>query len=317
MNSRNPWYNYKINTLADKVYQKAIKHNKDNTDYDFFCFYNKKQLGNLYIPDLILKNKTKDGEKTNINYVLTYSPKLEDEESSTIIEKKVLTSSEFQVNFDFRTFPFDKQFLKFEIENNTINAEPVSIDWSWYLPEQIQNFNSLQLMEWKKHDIDINYYTESNFVKGTWHDVLEVYIIIERYFHYFLFKIILPVFLILVLAWSTFWINAREIESRLTVSVVCFLSLVAYTFVIDESLPKLPYLTVLDAIILLAYVFSAIPTFQSIYSFILLEKNGIEFANKLDKRFQKYIPITFIIFVSFIFIFFVSGSKNTIHALTY
>ena len=185
------------------------------------------------------------------------------------------------------------------------------------MPEQIQNFNSLQLMEWKKHDIDINYYTESNFVKGTWHDVLEVYIIIERYFHYFLFKIILPVFLILVLAWSTFWINAREIESRLTVSVVCFLSLVAYTFVIDESLPKLPYLTVLDAIILLAYVFSAIPTFQSIYSFILLEKNGIEFANKLDKRFQKYIPITFIIFVSFIFIFFVSGSKNTIHALTY
>ena len=95
------------------------------------------------------------------------------------------------------------------------------------------------------------------------------------------------------------------------------MSLVAYTFVIDESLPKLPYLTVLDAIILLAYVFSAIPTFQSIYSFILLEKNGIEFANKLDKRFQKYIPITFIIFVSFIFIFFVSGSKNTIHALTY
>lgn len=311
------WYNNKINTLADKVYQKAIKHDKKNIGFAFYCSYEKKQLGDLFIPDLALKNKSEEGESTTISYTLNYEPEFEDSISTTTFTKKIISSAVFQVDFNFKTFPFDKQFLKFEIENNDLSSLPISIAWDWYLPEIIQDFNSLHLMEWKKHDIGINYHTEENYIHETYHDVLEVIFVIERHFAYFIFKIILPVLLILILAWSTFWINARELESRLTVSVVCFLSLVAYTFVIDENLPKLSYLTVLDAIILLAYIFSAIPTFQSIYCFILLEKGGIKIANKFDNQFKKFLPIIFLVLVSLFFSSFVSGSKNTIDTLSF
>ena len=191
------------------------------------------------------------------------------------------------------------------------------IDWSYNIPELIQDFHEIQLMEWKKSDIDIHYHNMDNYFTGDSHDVLEVIFVIERYFDYFLFKIILPIFLILILAWSTFWISARELQSRLTVSVVCFLSLVAYTFVIDDSLPKLSYLTVMDIIILLAYIFSALPTFQSIRSFYLIKKSDTYESLNYDKKFQKYVPVAFIISVVLVFSIFTADTSNTISALNF
>ena len=65
---------------------------------------------------------------------------------------------------------------------------------------------------------------------------------IERKYWYYIFKIILPIILILTICWSSIWVDPTEIESRLTITIVC-LSLIAYNFVIDEEMPKLDYLT--------------------------------------------------------------------------
>ena len=63
-----------------------------------------------------------------------------------------------------------------------------------------------------------------------------------------------------------FWIHPKELESKLTITIICLLSLIAYNFVIDEDLPKLSYLTIIDYIILLSYLFATVPNFLSIYS---------------------------------------------------
>ena len=82
------------------------------------------------------------------------------------------------------------------------------------------------------------------------------------------------------MAWSIFWISPKEIETRLTVTIVCLLSLIAYNFVIDQDLPKLKYLTIMDYIILLSYTFCTIPTVASIYAFFCYKKNP-QLANKI------------------------------------
>ena len=98
---------------------------------------------------------------------------------------------------------------------------------------------------------------------------MQIDIIVDRKSGYYIFKIIVPIILILMICWSSVWINPREIESRLTITIVCLLSLIAYNFVIDADMPKLEYLTIMDYIILISYVYSAIPNFLSIYSFYL------------------------------------------------
>ena len=73
----------------------------------------------------------------------------------------------------------------------------------------------------------------------------------------------LPIIFLLVVSWSTFWINPKELESRVTVSIVCLLSLIAYNFVIDNDLPKLGYLTFMDKFVLTTYIFAGHSNFTN------------------------------------------------------
>ena len=68
------------------------------------------------------------------------------------------------------------------------------------------------------------------------------------------------------------WLNPKEVESKLTITIVCLLSLIAYNFVIDNELPKLEYLTIMDWIILASYLFAAAPNMLAIITFQLSEK---------------------------------------------
>ena len=115
------------------------------------------------------------------------------------------------------------------------------------------------------------------------HDGILYEVEISRKSGYYISKIILPILLILMICWSAVWIDPKEIESRLTITIVCLLSLIAYNFVIDSDLPKLEYLTIMDYIILISYIYAAIPNFLSIYSFQLLKKN-----KALTKKYEFY-----------------------------
>ena len=94
-------------------------------------------------------------------------------------------------------------------------------------------------------------------------DGLEIKIEVQRNHQYYIFKVIFPIILILLICWSVFWIHPRELESKLTITIVCLLSLIAYNFVIEEDVPKLAYLTIMDHLILASYIFATIPNFLS------------------------------------------------------
>lgn len=97
--------------------------------------------------------------------------------------------------------------------------------------------------------------------------------------------------IILVVAWSALWINPRELQSRLTVTIVCLLSLIAYNYTYEKDLPKLDYLTLLDYFILLSYLFAAVPTLLSIIAFSLIDKQD-SFLN-FDRNTKIFGPVIF------------------------
>lgn len=117
---------------------------------------------------------------------------------------------------------------------------------------------------------------------------------IERKGAYFVYKLVLPIIFLIALSWMVFFIDIRELESRLTISIVCFLSLIAYNFVVDDTLPKLGYLTFIDVFILISYVFSGIPTIQTVIVEWFSNKRGIRLTEKLDSFFRRSYFITYI-----------------------
>ena len=132
---------------------------------------------------------------------------------------------------------------------------------------------------------------------------------VERNYLYFLTKILIPIFIIIGLTYSVMWINTKELESRLTVSVVCFLALITYTFIIDKDLPKLSYLTIMDYIILISYIFAAIPTIQSIYA---SRHRVYEKALIIDRRSRILLPASYFIVIILIILLTISSNiENT------
>ena len=205
----------------------------------------------------------------------------------------------FRQNFDFKRFPFDKQVIKIKIdpiEESTKlpeeNPQHGHAAISFITPtvsafENLINYkNNNYLKEWEvisadfKSELKVEKLNKNIHEKYT--NLLILEIVIKRYWEQYLFKIIIPVFLILSVAWFVLWIPTREFETRLTTSMVALLSLIAYNFVFADDVPKLNYLTALDKYILLSYIFCCIPTFMSIWfsRFISTNQKKATFVNR-------------------------------------
>ena len=59
-------------------------------------------------------------------------------------------------------------------------------------------------------------------------NVLDIEITIERNYAHYVWKIMLPVFLILCVAWYVLWIPTEKYEARLNTSIIALLALIAY-----------------------------------------------------------------------------------------
>tara|TARA_A100001011_G_C14299973_1_gene840298 strand:- start:638 stop:2071 length:1434 start_codon:yes stop_codon:yes gene_type:complete len=260
--------------------------------------------GNVLSPltyglDYILEQVAYDSDKNFTDYWQEYFEILD----KTYTLASVEGNAEIKADFDLKQFPFDKQVLKLKLSSPIPIALNKSGDYSkpfmstfdasnnTYIElEKYKNKNYLK--EWKVIDINISNTIDldtyiSKFDRKTLEtnivDTININIIVDRNTNYFIYKIIIPVFLILSIAWSVMWIPPIQVESRLTTSIVSLLALIAYNFVFNEDLPKLSYLTSLDRYILLSYLFCAIPTFLTIY-FSRLTKKEYNIALSVNKK---------------------------------
>ena len=122
----------------------------------------------------------------------------------------------------------------------------------------------------------------------------------------------------MIVCWSAVWINPRELESRLTVTIVCLLSLIAYNFVIDKDLPKLEYFTIMDYLILVSYIYAAIPTFVSVFIFQAIKTKNLNFSKKIilaDNRIKKYGLLSYFLIMISIILFSVNSFPEYTNSL--
>ena len=229
----------------------------------------------------------------------------------------------FRQSFDFKKFPFDKQKLIINITSgirSSSNKELIKYATdtaavAFITPEDgafigINKFkNNNYLREWKVSSVDIknkeivdeNYYDKDlKKIITHYENSLNLEINVERNYNHYVYKIMVPVFLILCVAWFVLWIPTKYFEARLATSMVALLSLIAYNFVFANDIPKLEYLTALDKFILLSYIFCCIPTFMSIW-FSRLYKIKQAKITKVNSKIRIYGGFVYLILTMQIF----------------
>lgn len=224
----------------------------------------------------------------------------------------------FKNDFQFSSFPFDFQTLNYsvDIDSNSLNIYPVPVTG---MPDFLRHMSKKNISEWKHDGAD--YVVSSVFREGYTQNNLTFMHRYERNYHYYLFKIMLPILIILFVSWAVFWIHPTQIEARFTVSIVCLLSLIAYTFIIDQDIPKLAYLTFMDYVVLVSYFFSVIPTVQTIYMHHFInskvDTRSIENAINFDEKSRKYYLAAYAILIILILLSVLNASDNVIKGLSF
>lgn len=279
--------NRSINKLTDAEGMSCIYKNIKEED-EFFQ--------NLWKPEIVEDNKIKNIDgldefiRANIELYI-----YEDGNAYTRIVH--YNNATFNTLFDLSEFPFDTQYLDFHLRLVDVHSNMYMENLN---DEETHNYFLAYYVhpEWKyksvTEEILQHYYTDD-----TYYDYFVLSIKAEREFRYYLIKVISPIILILIICWSVFWISGIHLESRLTVTSVSLLALIAYNYVVDEDLPKLGYQTILDSMILLSYLFAGTATVLTIYSYNYCSKNKKEFS-PVDTSARFVGPAAYLLLIFFL-----------------
>ena len=193
-------------------------------------------------PALTAVNKV--GNPTDGLIRLTVSP-----DGTMVVRTRMLM--EMRALLDFRQFPFDTQALLVRVESLMRPSTNLSLSSA----EEFTGFDEhFDLPEWNV----VSLTTEQSQVlrprEGATYDRLDFLLTIERRTGYYVWKIMLPMIIIVMLSWVVFWMSTEMLGRRAGVSSTGMLTIIAYQFVVAGSLPRFPYLTVMDRFTLISLV---------------------------------------------------------------
>lgn len=115
----------------------------------------------------------------------------------------------------------------------------------------------------------------------------------ERLVQHYIVKVILPLLLIVMMSWAAFWIDPKLGGSQISIAVTSMLTLIAYRFAVGADVPKLPYLTALDAFILISSVLVLLTLIEVIVTTTLSSNEREDLARRIDHHCRWIFPIAY------------------------
>ena len=119
---------------------------------------------------------------------------------------------------------------------------------------------------------------------------------------FYVWRVIIPLMLIIFMSWTVFFIDPNQLESQITISVTSILTVIAAQFTFVGILPKVSYLTRLDKFIQGATILIFLALIESITTSALTIGGKHTQARKLDKWSRVVFPVTFILLIVFSFL---------------
>lgn len=124
----------------------------------------------------------------------------------------------------------------------------------------------------------------------------------KREVHHYVVKVIIPLLLIVMMSWTVFWIDPTAGGPQISVAVTSMLTLIAYRFAVGTEVPKLPYLTRLDAFILASSLLVFFSLIEVLFTTRYATDGRVDLARRIDRRCRWIFPLVFTVATAITFL---------------
>ncbi len=206
------------------------------------------------------------------------------------VHNDINISVQVHADLDLRRFPFDHQRLELVIESTRWQVDDLV-----YVPDETttgfpQDFT---MQEWELVGVSsrVEEVASTRGARPFSRFVLEIDV--ERQAGFYLWKVMLPILIIVAISWSVFWMTDERLAGRSRITASGVLTVVAYQFVIADGLPRIAYLTVLDKMMLVSFALLSVTVLQSMLVAHYNESAASETAALIDRTSRWLFPLVY------------------------
>ena len=206
-------------------------------------------------------------------------------------------STDLQLDFDFRRYPLDSQEFVIRVDSIYPEERVVFTDLEGYSEIGAEHGED----EFVLGDLETEVTSEQASTRFTTSRFTFRFEAL-RHLNYFILQIFVPILLIVSVSWVTFFL--KDYGRRIEVASANLLVFIAFSFSLADNYPRLGYVTLLDAFMVVTFVINA---FVVVYNVWLrrLEMDGqAELAERVDSILDWVYPLSYLVAAGVLYLVF-------------
>jgi len=245
--------------------------------------------GDLWGPDIQLSNSM-------IGFVITYSSFALIDPTIGKMKRTILFHGGIRNPMDLKNFPFDSDDLELAFstysswrlldcskhgKNTTVQIYEIVPAHStrFFEMDCPQDINEFHLTGWSFDMINPEISSKYGAEIGP-SDFLFKFHLIRRH-SFYIWRIFLPVWLFVLTSIVAFALEIKDTKERLEYLVCVLLANVAYVYIVQESIPKVPFYTSIDKVIFVSYFTVVMTVFLTRILAAIKDEETAKFWNKM------------------------------------
>ncbi|MGI9432001.1 MAG: hypothetical protein ACR2PQ_07295 [Myxococcota bacterium] len=194
----------------------------------------------------------------------------------------------FSQPLDVEDFPFDSQRFSLVVIAAGFDSDEVLLVQD---PDRTSGISpELSVADWEIHELETDSFDLTPYDASETMAAFTASFDADRHARYYVLKVVLPLVFILAMSWTVFWLDPSLAGTQIGVATTSMLTLIAYRFTVGAFVPRVPYLTRMDAFILASTILVFFALVLAVWTAYLAARERQVLAVAIERQCRWILP---------------------------